>query len=403
MPYLPLRRDFFKATYIPHLPLDLDVLTMYINHNIEAFYSLVRAGLWEKDVQLLKSENIDFKYIFQLAQEQSVVGLVAAGLEHITDMRLPKDVSLSFAGEALQLEQRNQAMNSFIEILFRKMQEAGISMVLVKGQGVAQCYERPLWRECGDVDFLLDQENYRKALSYLKPIAERVEEEDEYCRHIGMTINSWVVELHGSLHTELSNKIDRQLDGIQEIMFLNRDVRIWKDGDASVCLPSGNIDAIFIFTHFLKHFYKGGLGIRQICDWCRLLWSYSDSINVSLLKKRLSDMKLMTEWKAFAAYAVDYLGVSDTVMPLYDSSFRWKRKAYDINNFILMSGNMGHNRDMSYFCKYPYIIRKLFSFGYRIGDTFRNSKLFPLDSFRFFFNISFHGVISTFKGNRFRR
>jgi len=68
-------------------------------------------------------------------------------------------------------------MNRFIGMSVEKMHEAGIFMVLVKGQGVAQCYERPLWRACGDVDFFLDAENYRRAKDFLTPMAEHVGEE----------------------------------------------------------------------------------------------------------------------------------------------------------------------------------------------------------------------------------
>ena len=68
-----------------------------------------------------------------------------------------------FIGRTVQLEQRNQAMNYFIGVLVEKMREAGIYTVLVKGQGVGQCYERPLWRSCGDVDLFFDAENYERA------------------------------------------------------------------------------------------------------------------------------------------------------------------------------------------------------------------------------------------------
>lgn len=90
---------------------------------------------------------------------------------------IPKPMALQFIGRMMQLEQRNQAMNYFIGVLVEKMREAGIYTVLVKGQGVGQCYERPLWRSCGDVDFFLDDENYGRAKGLLRPLAASVEEE----------------------------------------------------------------------------------------------------------------------------------------------------------------------------------------------------------------------------------
>ena len=51
-------------------------------HNItqSAFFALLRAGLWEKEVQLLPYGEIDYSEVMRLAEEQSVVGLIAAGI-----------------------------------------------------------------------------------------------------------------------------------------------------------------------------------------------------------------------------------------------------------------------------------------------------------------------------------
>lgn len=54
-------------------------------------------------------------------------------------------------------------MNEFIEKTVQMMRMKGVNTLLVKGQGGAQCYARPLWRSSGDVDFFLDAENFEKA------------------------------------------------------------------------------------------------------------------------------------------------------------------------------------------------------------------------------------------------
>lgn len=69
-----------------------------------------------------------------------MVGLVAAGLEHVTDVKLPKEEVLLVVGQTLQLEQRNKAMNAFVAELIGRLKDAGINALLVKGQGIAQCY-----------------------------------------------------------------------------------------------------------------------------------------------------------------------------------------------------------------------------------------------------------------------
>ena len=64
--------------------------------------------------------EIDFAEVLRLSEEQSVVGLVAAGIEHITDKKPQKKDVLQFIGRTVQLEQRNQTMNYFIGVLVDK-------------------------------------------------------------------------------------------------------------------------------------------------------------------------------------------------------------------------------------------------------------------------------------------
>ena len=279
-----------------------------------------------------------------------------------------------------------------------QMREAGIYSLLVKGQGIAQCYSRPLWRSCGDVDLFLDDKNYEKAKTFLLPLAISSEEENVKVKHLGMTIDPWVVELHGTLYCDLLRRIDRVIADVQNDTFTNGQVRVWNNNGIDIYIPSPDNDVIFVFTHILKHYFKGGIGLRQICDWCRLLYTYHKTINESLLMDRLSLMGLLSEWKAFSAYAVDYLGMPQEKLPLYDASSKWSRKAHRINAYILRVGNFGHNRDVSYYEKYPFLIRKAISFGRKTSDAIRYFLIFPFDSVSFYCRTLVKGFSAAAKG-----
>lgn len=358
---------------------------------------LIEAGLWEKTTRFSGSEEICLNEVYALAHEQSVVGLVIAGLEKAHNLSPHQKLALAMAGEILQLEQRNKTMNAFIASLIEKMREADIYTILVKGQGIAQCYEKPLWRACGDVDFFLSEDNYVKAKAFLLPMATSVEEEFVREKHLGMTIDGWVVELHGHLYSGLSPRVERELDRLQEDTFYGGQVRSWMNEKTQVFLLAAGNDVFYVFTHILQHFYKGGIGLRQICDWCRLLYIFKGSINHAFLEQRIRRAGLMTEWKAFGALAIDYLGMPVDAMPFYSDSIKWKKKAKQIMAFVMMSGNFGHSRDSSYM-KYPYLIRKCFSMVRRIGDSFRHARIFPIDSLRFSFSIMWNGVTSAIRG-----
>jgi hypothetical protein len=115
------------------------------------------------------------------------------------------------------------------------------------------------------------------------------------------------------------------------------------------------------------------------------------------LEKRIRKAGLMSEWKAFGAFAVEYLGMPAEAMPFYSDDEKWKRKADMISSFVIEVGNMGHKRDSSYYND-SYFIRKIKSMGRRIGDLIRHARIFPLDSFLFLPTILFKGIKSAAKG-----
>lgn len=352
-----------------------------LDNNTRAFLALVRAGLWKKDVRLLPYQDIKWQEVYRLATEQSVLGLVLAGLEY-SDVKPPKELLLQWIGEVQQIEQRNKAMNGFIADLIDRLRKEDVYCLLVKGQGVAQCYEKPLWRCAGDIDLLLSDENYKKAKSTLIPIASEVANEDKATMHQALVINGFDVELHGKMPFSLSKRVDNGIDEVLDDVFCGGNVRSWECNGIQVFLPSPDNDVILVFTHFLHHFFIEGVGLRQICDWCRLLYTYKDSVNYGLLESRIRKMGLMSEWKTFASLAVDTLGMPVEAMPLYDK--RYKRNAKRVLKRIMKSGNFGHNNDLSYRTKYKGLTYNLVSLWRRFIDFASLIPVFPLDAPRFF-------------------
>ena len=358
---------------------------MKLSTNQQAFFALVKAGLWEQEVRLSQYKGIDFTTIQSIAEEQSVVGLITAGLEQVTDVKVPQEILLQFIGSTLQIEQQNKAMNGFVAKLIGRLRKEDVYAILVKGQGIAQCYEKPLWRSSGDVDLLLSEDNYDKAKKVLMPLAIDAEKEFKTFKHLGMTMQGgYVLELHGTLHSRLSKRVDRVIDEAQKDVFFGGNVRSWNNNGISVFLPSPDNDVIFVFTHILHHFYIEGIGLRQICDWCRLLWVYRDSLDYRLLEYRIWRAGLISEWRAFAALAIEWLGMPVEAMPLYSADKKWSRKAKQIVTFVLESGNFGHNRQRA--------TGKLNSAWLKAKDFARHARVFPLDSVKFFWHFMFDGI-----------
>ncbi|MBO5615091.1 MAG: nucleotidyltransferase family protein [Prevotella sp.] len=381
------------------------------SNNESVFFEFLRAGLWGANDNQNHNDNlfdgVDWSEVYRLAEEQSVVGLVTAGLDSL-NVPIPQEWRLQFIGATLQIEQRNKAMNEFVAKLITLLRKNDIYALLVKGQGIAQCYEKPLWRASGDVDLFLSDTNYEKAKKELIPIATSVEKEYLLIKHLGMTIDGFSVELHGTLRSRLTKRIDREIDKVQDECFLQGEVRSWQNGRTQVFLPGPNQDVIFVFTHILHHLFIEGIGLRQICDWCRLLYCYRDKLDLRGLESRIRRMGLMSEWKAFFTLATKYLGMPEEVSGFMffdersdkvddqDSSFsKWERKADRLLDFILETGNFGHNRMVqevqgSNSSKFK---RNLSTLCRRTSDAFKMMRIFPVDAWKMYFGMIRTGLI----------
>lgn len=363
------------------------------NDNSKAFFALLRAGLWENSAPpssyLIDYNHLDIDWdeVHRLASEQSALGLVLAGLDSQTlKQGPPTEQLLEWIVEIQMVEQQNQAMNNFLGELLSRLRESGINAVLVKGQGVAQCYERPMWRLSGDVDLLLDEDNYHKAKALMAKMASYIEPERARAKHIGYCVDQWMVELHAPSPESLKRPIYRVMMDVWDGVFNRGNVRVWNNGGVEVFLPSPDNDIIIIFTHLLGHFCFGGIGLRQICDLCRLLWVYREEIDHKLLRKRLEGMGLMTEWKVFASLMVNWLGMPEQAMPFYSDLACYKRKANRVCKRILLSGDLGVNVDSSYRTRKPKWKSNLITFKRRTAEFFCLMRLFPMDAPRFFCN-----------------
>ena len=202
-------------------------------------------------------------------------------------------------------------------------------------------------------------------------------------------IDGWTVELHGTMHSNLSRSIDKWIDRVQADVFFGGNVRSWMNGETQVFLPRADEDVVFVFTHILQHLFLEGIGLRQICDWCRLLYTYRNSLDYGLLESRIKRMGLMSEWRVFYNLASRYLGMPVIGDGLMTCDPRYDKKADRLMAFVLEVGNFGHNREVEW--SDP-LKRRTSLIWHRITDTFKLSFVFPLDAPRFLVNYVRDGV-----------
>ena len=362
------------------------------------FFALLRSGLWnevpERDPF---AGGVDWEALYRLSYAQTVVPLVTDGINRLPQAFLPNDRPERldpFLADMMSTAKRNRALDNFIPKLFHPLD--GIPVVLVKGQSLAQDYPDPERRQPGDIDLLLLPSSYEAAKAILLPKATTVLEEDAETWHQGMRFNSVEVEIHGSISTLMSRKLDRKLAALLEEQFREGSFPTVSIGGTGIPVPEAGFNAVYIFVHFLQHYWSGGVGLRQLIDWMTFISVHKREIHPVILEKRLEDLGLLHVWKVFTGFAQEYLGCPPEKLPLAAAPDSGKNAR--IWRYIRRCGNFGKNVDRTR-GKESYLVRKVHSFWRLVvADRLRHFPVFPKESFRFFLGAFGYGLQRLAKG-----
>ena len=361
------------------------------------FFALLRSGLWNEVPERAPFDGgVDWEALYRLAFEQTVGPLVTDGVNRLPKEYLPAEPERldPFLGDMMATAQRNRVLDSFIPKVFHALR--GIPVVLVKGQSLAQDYPDPERRQPGDIDLLLPPSSYAAAKEILLPKATHVSKEDVQTLHQGMHFYSVEVELHGSISTLMSRKLDRQLAELLKEQFAGRSLPTVTIGGAEIPVPEANFNAVYIFVHFLQHYWSGGVGLRQFVDWTTFVSVHKRDIHPVILEQRLEELGLLNLWKVFTGFAQEYLGCPAEKLPL--AARPKPRKNARIWRYVRRCGNFGKNQDRKR-KEESYLVRKIHSlWRLVIADRLRHFPVFPKESIRFFFGAFGYGLQRLAKG-----
>ena len=363
----------------------------------QRFFSLLRSGLrgGAPDAALFPADT-DWAALYDLSFRQTVVGLVTDGIHHLPAECLPpqEETLDPFLGDVMFTETRNGQLNRALPRLVKAL--AGLRVAVVKGQPLGLNYPDPMRRQPGDIDLLLLPSFYETAKSILLPKATKVLEEEKDIWHQGMHFRSIEVEVHGSISTLMSKKLDRKLAALLEEQFDGRDFPSVSIGGARIPVPEAGFNAVYIFVHFLQHYWSGGVGLRQLVDWMTFVSVHKREIHPVMLEKRLEDLGLLHLWKVFTGFAQEFLGCPPEKLPLAAAPDSAKNAR--IWRYIRRCGNFGKNVDRTR-AEESYLVRKVHSFWRLVvADRLRHFSVFPKESVRFFLGAFGYGLQRLAKG-----
>lgn len=349
-----------------------------MNKSEVAFLELLKVGLWGTAVheEAFRDDDIDWERVVELARQQTVVGLVGEAMSQLSRGVMPRPLYLQVLREVMEVEEENKRMNALIPILFRTLDQLGVRSWLLKGQGVAQCYGNPLRRVSGDIDVFFPHDgDYEKAredfLRHLK--AEDVHNDNDTTKTLEFDYKGIYIELHGHIVPEVNRRSNKNFPVFQKAC-LTEDVEQWN----GAALPPVRFNPVFIFMHMVRHYFGGGIGLRQVCDWMRYVYVHHGEMEAEQLKEDLKMTGLYRLWQAFGCMAVDLLGCPEERMFFYDGKHR--KHGRRLLAFILESGNFGYYDKRTKSDSRFYLVRRFVAFWGHLQMKLRNLLMFPEES-----------------------
>lgn len=286
----------------------------------------IQKSLWDSNVAF--PPDTDWRSVLEEAARQAVLGIVM-------DVA-PKEEQNAWKGRAGFGTAHFIRILHFQSALCELLQKNGIPMVILKGTAAAIYYPNPMQRTMGDIDFIVPEDSFDRAMELLAANGYEVNENPQYARHIEFCKDGISFEMHrffsdGDCAAEIDGYI---FDGIHRAVIGNMYY-------ATFPMLSSIENGLVLLAH-VAHHLREGLGLRQILDWMMYVdRELDDAAWKDAFKDATEKIGLDTLARTATKMCQMYLGLSGRIT--------WCKDADDalctaLLDNLLSSGNFGRKR-----------------------------------------------------------
>ena len=248
------------------------------------FFDLIRSADGQKEIINVTISENEWYAMYNTAKKQAIAGYLFTVLDHFSknNHKPPLDLLYDWISCSEQIRHRNMLLNHRCIELTKLFAESGFESCILKGQGNALMYPDPLLRTPGDIDIWVKG----KKDKILKFCQSRTEGCKLGHHHIHFPIWDDVeVEVHFTPSYTRVPRFSRRTR-----TYFDNFERIEIDGRGSfaegtkIYIPSKDCNLVFQMSHMARHFFYGGIGLRQVIDYYYLLksegtWNKKNVVN----------------------------------------------------------------------------------------------------------------------------
>ncbi len=230
-------------------------------------------------------DKLDWHGLYDFAAKQAIIGVIYHGIKRLPEgaPRPDTDLELQWFGMAEAIRKRNMQLNMVAAKLQQNLAKAGFRSCILKGQGNALMYPDPYMRQAGDIDVWLDGSK-EDIIAYAK---KDVDNPKILYHHVEYPIIKDIdIELHFfpsyMLNPWSNARMQKYFESTREQQFNNE--KVLPQNAGVIFAPTVQFNFVMQLSHMLRHYLKGGLGLRHLIDFYFLMKNvHSDDEVKSLL------------------------------------------------------------------------------------------------------------------------
>lgn len=344
-----------------------------MNENIQVYIDFLKFSLDEEAHIPSCIKDMDWDGLYEFGNKQAINGILYHGLLKLKDSKYRPNKMIIFRWYSCyqKIKEDNQRVYKDAAKLTYQLLMDGYKGCVLKGQGNAMMYPDPYMRTSGDIDMWTMPtrqriEKYGPIKNENVDIIKYVKSKDitltmvEY-HHIQYNIfKNTIVEIHlfpsfmGNLFYEF--RLRHWFEKVKKNQFIEL-VNIPDSKGGKICVPANLFNYVFQLSHIMRHFFCGGIGLRQIIDYYYLLHRKLSKEEYLELLKILSYFNMLKFAKGIMWILGEKMGLSSIYLYVEPN----KKIGELIYNEILMVGNFGHFDKRYNISKVPALLRYIIS------------------------------------------
>ncbi len=263
----------------------------------------------------LVPETVDGKKVVTLAKKHAVLSF----LYDITkDNELLSGQCNYIEKESRQIVLQSYRLLFLTKYVVEKLEEQGISVIVLKGVATGSLYPIPELRKSGDVDLLIPKMVDKKKIIQIMKLAGFHVSNEQHANHHIVFISSEGISIE--VHTMLAEPfVYKNINRAMEEQMKECWGHLQKKDIMGVELPvlDNPFHAYELLLHMLQHFVYAGFGLKLLCDWV-VIWNQNWSEQEKLLFTQL-----VTE-SGLKKFAETLTMVCNKYLGLKKELFAWK-------------------------------------------------------------------------------